>query len=37
MFAAERRGGAEDGARLGRDAAEELRAAAGPDFMASLV
>jgi hydroxymethylbilane synthase len=37
LFAAERRGGAEDGARLGRDAAEELRAAAGPDFMASLV
>jgi hydroxymethylbilane synthase len=36
MFAAERKGMANDGPRLGRDAAAELRAAAGPDFIASL-
>lgn len=36
MFAAERVGGADDGARLGKDAAAELRAEAGPDFIASL-
>jgi hydroxymethylbilane synthase len=36
LFAAERKGAAGEGARLGQDAAEELRAAAGPDFIASL-
>jgi hydroxymethylbilane synthase len=36
MFAVERQGVLDDGARLGHDAAEELRAAAGPGFIASL-
>jgi hydroxymethylbilane synthase len=36
LYAAERRGAAKDGERLGAEAAAEMRAAAGPAFMASI-